>query len=257
MSIDPPAGPPNDPSSAGSSYPQSAPVYSPPPQKKSSMPWIIGGCGCALLLALAAAATVLVLYLASKNSGEKSQGGSRGGTSGGTTTFLATPGTIPADLRDKFVAFKFDYPSNFQVEPSARNFIKVSESVTEGGGEFTRENFAVGYVTMPTADADNNVVYPQLLAQLSSQFGSQFAQYREIAQMPETVAGNRGRAMTFQAAINTTPVFGKVILVRKAGSARGVCLIMLATPKDPAIKSVADVGAKGDLPGILASFELL
>ena len=255
MSNEQPPNQPNYPSSGGPSYPQPGPVYSTPPEKKSSMPWIIGGCGCALLLALAAAATVLVVYLASK---KDDGGGTRGGgRSGGTTTFVATPEAVPAQLRDKFVAFQFDYPSNFEIEPSAQNFVKVSETVTEGGGEFTRENFAVGYITMPSANADNNALYPQLLSQLSTQFGSQFAQYRELAQIPETVAGNRGRAMTFQAMLNTTPVFGKVIVVRAAGNARGVCLIMLATPKDPAVKTVADVGVKGDLAQILASFKFL
>jgi hypothetical protein len=220
------------------------------------MPWILGGCGCALLLALAAAATVLVVYLASKK--DDAGGGTRGGgRSGGMTTFTATPNDVPAGLRDKFVPFAFDYPANFRIEPSPQNFVKVTETVTDTGGEFTRENFAVGYITMPSANADNNVFYPQLLSQLSTQFGSQFAQYREIAQMPETVAGNRGRAMSFQAMLNTTPVFGKVIIVRNTGSARGVCLIMLATPKDPEIKTVADVGVKGDLAQILASFKFL
>ena len=259
MSNDQPPNQPNFPSSGGPSYPQPGPAYAPPPEKKSSMPWILGGCGCALLLALAAAATLFVLYLVGKNAQDKNKGGGTddGGTSGGMTTFVATQGNIPAGLRDKFVAFQFEYPSNFEIEPSTQNFVKVSESVTEGGGEFTRENFAVGYITMPTADADNNALYPQLLAQLSAQFGSQFAQYRELAQMPETVAGNRGRALSFQAMINVTPLFGKVIVVRNTGNPRGVCLIMLATPKDPEVKTVADVGVKGDLAKILASFKFL
>ena len=259
MSNDQPPNQPNDPSSGGPSYPQPAPVYAAPPEKKSSMPWILGGCGCALLLALAVAATILIVYLVNKNGEEKGRGrGTRGGgTSGGTTTFVATPDNVSAQLRDKFVAFQFDYPSNFSVEPSPQNFIKVSESVTEAGGEFTRENFAVGYITMTSANADNNAIYPQLLSQLSTQFGSQFAQYRELAQMPETVGGHRGRAMAFQAMLNTTPVFGKVIVVRAAGNTRGVCLIMLATPKDPEVETVADVGVKGDLAQILASFKFL
>lgn len=120
------------------------------------MPWILGGCGCALLLALVAAGTVFALYLVGKNAEKKNKGG--GTNRGGTTTFIATESNIPAGLRDKFVAFQFDYPSNFEVEPSTQNFVKVSESVTEGGGEYTRENFAVGYITMPTADADNNAL---------------------------------------------------------------------------------------------------
>ena len=254
MSNDQPPNQPNYPSPGGPSYPQPGPVYAAPPEKKSSMPWILGGCGCALLLALAVGATILIVYLVNKNAEQKGRGG---GTSGGTTTFVATPDNVSAPLRDKFVAFQFDYPSNFSIEPSPQNFVKVSETVREGGAEFTRENFAVGYITLTSGNADNNAVYPQLLSQLSTQFGSQFAQYRELAQMPETVAGNRGRAMSFQAMLNTTPVFGKVIVVRAAGNPRGVCLIMLATPKDPEVKTVADVGVKGDLAQILASFKFL
>ena len=259
MSNDQPPSQPSYPSSGSPSSPHLEHGYGAPPEKKSRMPWILGGCGCALLLALAAAAAVFVMYLVGKNAQEKrTHGGNRGGASAGeTSTFVATPDNIPAPLRERFVPFQFEYPSNFQIEPSPQNFVKVSESVTEGGGEYTLENFAVGYITLSSANADNNAVYPQLLAQLSSQFGSQFAQYREIAQMPETVAGNRGRAMSFQAMLNATPIFGKVIVVREAGNARGVCLIMLATPKDPAVKSVADVGVNGDLAQILASFKFL
>ena len=252
----PPPPPPNFPPGGGPSFPQPQPSYSPPvPEPKSRTPWLVGGCGCALLLVLIAIGTLLAIYFSKKPDG--GGGGGGGNAPGGMVTFTSTPDNIPAGLRDKFVAFQFQYPAKFVVKPGTENFVKVEESVSQGGGTTTLENFAVGYITMPTADADNNVFYPQLLSQLSTQFAAGFSGYREIAQVPETVAGFRGRAMTFQATIGTTPVFGKTIVVRETGNRRGVALIMLATPADPEVKSVADVGVKGDLAAILASFKFL
>jgi hypothetical protein len=251
--------PPDYPPQGGGSYPPGPGAYGAPvPEKKSAMPWIIGGCGCALLLALLIAGTIAVLYFVGKNAREREQGGdSRGGGTApsGMMTFVSTPDNIPAGLRENFVPFQFQYPAKFQVVTSPQNFVKVEES--DRSGSTTLENFAVGYITMPTPDADNNQYYPQLLAQLSKQFSGNFANYREIAQAPETVGGFRGRALTFQAAIGSTPVFGKTIVVRETGNRRGVALIMLATSADPEVKSVADVGVKGDLAGILASFKFL
>jgi hypothetical protein len=181
--------------------------------------------------------------------------------SSGTKTFVATEDNIPAKLRAHFTPFSFKYPDRFKLMPeSESNYVKVEESAgaTEGN---TMENFAVGPAWFPE-DADNNEVYPQLLSQLSPQFAQGFPGYKEIAQVPETVAGARGRAMLFQAQMkdesgDATTIYGKVIVVRQPKAKNGVVIIMLATSLDPDVKSAGDVGVKGDCAGILKSFKLL
>ena len=230
----------------------------------------MGGCGCILLIALLTAAIFIALYLIGKNAQEKAGNGSSEAptttstptatNASGMSTFVSSPDNIPPELRDKFVRFQFSYPSKFKVVPaSGGNFVKIEESMVEGGKVYTMENFAVGYMVLPSADADNSYFYPKLMTQLSEQFASQsgFENYVELAQSSETVAGHPARVMAFEAKIGETPIYGSTILMREQSSARGVTLILLATPKDPAIKSVSDVGVKGDLPGILASFKFL
>jgi hypothetical protein len=228
-------GHPTTPSGAGS-QPGSSTKY-----------WLIGGCGCAALLALIAVVVLAVAYFVGKNAQRTTGGG------GATTTFTATQDNIPPRLRENFVPFAFDYPANFRIVESPANFVKVEES-TDGT---TLENFAVGYLIVPSADADNNAYYPELLGQLRNQFSKQFSGFKEIAQAPETVAGQRGRAMIFEARIGTTPLYGKAILVREPDNPRGVLMILLATNADPEIRSAADVGVRGDLPQILQSFRFL
>ena len=50
-------------------------------------------------------------------------------------------------------------------------------------------------------------------------------------------------------------VWGRVVLLPKPSSKKGVTLTMLASNLAPEIKSAADVGEKGQLPNILKSFK--
>jgi hypothetical protein len=177
-------------------------------------------------------------------------------------TYASTPENIPAGLREHFVPFEFNYPKKFEIVPSEENFVKIEEAIRGGAeGDFTLENFAVGFITVP-ANADNNTVYPVLLKQLAEQLAKGFPGFKQISQGPETVAGERGRVMLWQALMKGTPkgdvtFYGKVLLVRRPAQPHGVAIIMIATSLDPEVKSPSAVGVKGDLAMVLRSFKLL
>jgi hypothetical protein len=53
------------------------------------------------------------------------------------------------------------------------------------------------------------------------------------------------------------PIWGRIVILPNVeGKKNGVMLVMLATPLAPDVKSVNDVGVKGELPVILNSFKL-
>lgn len=183
----------------------------------------------------------------------------------GWKTFVNSMATTPAGLKEHFVGFSFSYPGKFEIIPGESNFIKIEESLADpAAGNFTLENFAVGYITASAGvlpGMDQDLIFPMLLQQLSAQFAKGFANYKEVAQVPESVAGLRGRALLFEAEIKGTDkgdikFYGKTLVAREQGKEKGVAIIMLATSLDPEVKSPADVGVKGDLAPILGSFRL-
>ena len=184
----------------------------------------------------------------------------------GWQKFVNTKATTPAGLKEHFVDFSFSYPpAKFEIIPGESNFIKVEErTVDPVAGNFTLENFAVGYITASAGvlpGMDQDLIFPMLLEQLSKQFAGGFAGYKEVAQVPENVAGLRGMALLFEAELKGTAkgdvkFYGKTIVAREQGKEKGVAIIMLATSLDPDVKSAADVGVKGDLAPILNSFRL-
>jgi hypothetical protein len=176
-------------------------------------------------------------------------------------SYNSLSGNIPADMQEHLVPFTFSYPLEFEIVPSSGNFVKVEEGTAPGTDDnFTFENFGVGYFNIPS-DGVDAVAMPLLIEQLGSQFAAGFPGYREVAQFEEGVSGYKGRAMIFESELKGTPkgdvkIFGKLVMVRKPGATKGVTIIMLATTADPEIKTVYDVGVKGDLPGIIQSFKL-
>jgi hypothetical protein len=242
--------------------PPAYPSYVPPqpPQKKSALPWIIGGCGCLFLVGLVGLGILGFGFYAAQQAEGK-----------GSNSVFVVPSDwkrynsmsaqIPASMQEHLVPFTFSFPPQFQIVPSSGNFVKVEEGTAPGTEDnFTFENFGVGYFNIP-GDGVDAVAMPMLIAQLGSQFAAGFPGYREVSQFEEEVSGYKGRAMIFESELKGTPrgdvkIFGKLVMVRKPGATKGVTIIMLATTEDPEIKTVHDVGMKGDLPGIIQSFQL-
>lgn len=182
-------------------------------------------------------------------------------------TYVNIKEKLPAKLQPRFVAFSFDYPSSFVLQPQSEiNFVKVEQSASSGSGK-TAENFAVGSASfsMPSMpggldDFFGNVLYDQLLDQLGQQFAKGFHNYKEVKKVNETVSGIKCRAALFQADLDDsdeTMIYGKTIVVHPPGKDKGVTIIMLATSLDPDIESADDLGVKGETAAILRSFKLL
>ena len=175
-------------------------------------------------------------------------------------TYVNVKENLPSGLQPNFVAFSFNYPKGFQLQPQSDvNFVKVEKYAAAGKGN-TAENFAVGYAWFNPPEADSDALYDKLLDDLGKQLSGSFHNYKEVKRVPETVDGVKSRAALFQADFNDpgkTMIWGKTNVVHPRGKKNGVTILILGTALGRDVKSAEDLGAKGDTAEILRSFKFL
>lgn len=258
------------------------------------MPWILGGCGCLALIAIVLTIAGVALYRAKQKVVEfkedfrsslrkidenqpspsvsprssiapsfTSSPSSRSDTTAprsGGNTYTNEKDKLPATLQSNFVAFSFQYPKSFSIQPQSDvNFVKVEKYAAAGKGN-TAENFAVGYAWFDPPTAQSDALYDKLLDQLGPQLSGGFHNYKELKRMPVTVDGVQSRAALFQADFNDaakTMIYGKTIVVHPPGKKNGVTILILGTSLGRDVKSADDLGTKGDTADILRSFKFL
>lgn len=269
------------------SPPPRTPVYTPPPgapAKRSPLPWILGGCGCLTLILIAIVIVAMATYRAKQKVTEfkadfksalqsiddknprpsippprNSETETRS-PKAGWHTYTNTKENLPPALQPNFVAFSFDFPKSFAVQPQSDvNFVKVEKYASAGKGS-TAENLAVGYAWFTPPDAQSDALYDKLLDDLGRQLAGTFHNYKELKRMPETIAGVASRAALFQADFNDaarTMIWGKTIVVHPPGKKNGVTILLLGTSLGRDIRSAEDLGVKGESAEILRSFRFL
>jgi hypothetical protein len=284
----PPEVPPSPPPPSPTIPPPKAPIYTPPagvPPKKSSMPWILGGCGCLTLLLILALVIGFMVYRGQKNVTEfkrdfksalksidedqrtvatptpsTTTDSATRSSKAGWSTYSNVKDSLPENLQSHFIAFSFDYPKTFLLQPQSKmNFVKIEKPATVGKDN-TAENFAVGYASFTPPNAESGPLYEQLLDDLGKQIGRVFHNYKELTRIDETVAGVKSRATLFQADFNdaaNTQLYGKTIVVHPPGKEKGVTILILGTSLSRDIRSAQDLGTKGDTAEILRSFKFL
>jgi len=253
------------------------------------MPWILGGCGCLTLLAIILTIVGIAVYRAKqrvvefkedyksalKSVDQKPLTGpsivprvsvtptSRVETIApktGWNSYVNVKENLPSGLQPNFVAFSFNYPKSFNLQPQSDvNFVKVEKYAAAGKGN-TAENFAVGYAWFNPPDADSDELYNKLLDDLGQQLSGGFHNYKELRRIPETVDGVRSRAALFQADFNDaakTMIWGKTIVVHPPGKKNGVTILILGTSLSRDVKGADELGVKGETADILRSFKFL
>jgi hypothetical protein len=182
---------------------------------------------------------------------------------GNTVEFVNSRGNLIGKLAENYVDFSFNYPKSWSIDPEtqkpgATNFIKVEKS----DADFTMENFAVGYFSGSGSAAGDKLLYPQLVSQLAGQFSKSFPNFQKVSEGSVTVGVYDAYEYRFNSLFKDTPkgdlpIWGRMVIIPNVeGKKNGVIMIMLATPLAPDVKSVNDVGVKGELPVILNSFKL-
>ena len=176
--------------------------------------------------------------------------------------FVNSDGNVDGKLAEHFVEFSFYYPERWSKDPNAgvpgaTNFVKVERRLPP---DLTQENFAVGsYVSAGSAEGDR-AAFHTVAENLSAQLAKKFPEYRKVSEGATKVGVYDGYGFRFESISRNTDrgninLWGRVIILPPAGGSRdGVTLLMLATSLAPELKSVDDVGVKGELPMMLESF---
>jgi hypothetical protein len=176
--------------------------------------------------------------------------------------FVNSNKDLDGKLAEHFVDFNFYYPERWVRDakagvPGATNFAKVERRLPP---DFTQENFAVGWYSSSGSEANDRALFPTLTENLSAQFAKNFPDYHKVSE-GETKAGvYDGYEFRFESSSRNTAkgdlkVWGRVIFIPPVdGGKNGVTLLMLATSLAPELRSLDDVGTKGELPMILESF---
>ncbi len=252
------------PPAGGQNFPPAGGPYAQPPAppKKSKTPWIIAGVGCVVLVGIIIVALVGGLaYIGSRVQSTQTKDVPTATQPAATKQYVNTRTNRTGDLAKNFVDFSFYYPDTWvEDDDPSPNFVRVERKVAdEELGNFTQENFAVGWVS-GTGTALDKQLMPKLAAQFNEQFGAQFPNYQKVSEGETKFGQYEGYEFKFTARKEDTPkgdltLYGRVVILPPpAGQTRGVALVMLATNLAPEIHSVDDVGVKGELPVIIDTF---
>ncbi|HLL71758.1 MAG TPA: hypothetical protein VK363_10020 [Pyrinomonadaceae bacterium] len=248
------------PSGAPNYAPSGMPQGQPPKSKKG---WIIGGVvGCLLLIIIIVIAVGGLAYLGIKKAEETAKTFNRNANApaprqaSNTRQYVNSREGRTGKLSENFVDFSFYYPDGWEIdEDPAPNFVRVERKlVDDDGGNFTQENFAVGWVSA-TGTALDKQLMPKLAAQFNTQFAAQFPNYKKVSEGETQVGPYEGYEFRFTAEKNNVNFWGRVaMLPPPSGQTKGVALVMIASDRAPELSGVEDVGEKGELPVILDSF---
>lgn len=176
--------------------------------------------------------------------------------------FVNSKEHLSGQLAEHYVDFSFYYPERWQKDPTAgvpgaRNFAQVERRLPP---DFTQENFAVAWNSSAAPVAENRALFHTLAENLGAQFAKKFPGYHKVSEGETKVGVYDAYEFRFEGeSANTAKgdlkLWGRVVfLPPQDGGKDGVTLLMLATSLATELKSVNDVGVKGDLPMLLDSF---
>lgn len=181
------------------------------------------------------------------------------------TEFVNSSASLDGKLAEKFSAFSFYYPNNWELDPKsgvagASNFVRVERRLPP---DFTQENFTVSwYDSKGTFEADKEAVFPTLVESLKSRLSKSYSEFKAISEGQTTINGIKGYELRFESVSRGTEkgditLWGRVVFLPpgKSGETNGIQLLMLTTSLAPELKSADDVGVNGELPVILNSFK--
>jgi hypothetical protein len=216
-------------------------------------PMILGGCGCLSLIA-----SLVLFASAFFVGGGHFSSFKRGMSSADAIVWRNTREGRTGPLAEHYVGFEFRYPKSWVLKPQGSdetNFVAIERKV-DGA---TYENLNVGYFATAGSKDRNLAIYPQLIAQLETQFGQQFSGLKKVHEGARKVGSYEGWEGLFTSTTidggKSVDVYTRVILLPTPDGTKGVALLMMGTSLSPDLHSPEDLGEKGDLPAILESFQ--
>lgn len=185
-----------------------------------------------------------------------------------TIYFENTKHNLKGDLLDNFAGFSLYYPKDWKangLQPgipgqSRGKFLDISRSTPDGR---IIEQMSVGYYPSKGTYAEDLPAFPELVAQTDETLRKLLPGYMRVSEAQIKVNGEwPAYELKFQAGGasadgGTLTVWGRRIFLPAArpGTHVGFEITLIATSLGGEVKSVDDVGVKGQLAPILYSFE--
>ena len=161
-------------------------------------------------------------------------------------------------LAENFVAFNFYYPNRWVKVPSTENFVTVERRLPP---DFTQERLGVApWYAPPDATTFDDAFFETLVAKDDANFAKNYPEYHKVSAGPVKVGSYDGYELRFESTSRGTDkgdltIWGREIFFPpREGEKTGVKLLILTTSLAPELKSMDDVGVKGELPMLLESF---
>ena len=180
--------------------------------------------------------------------------------------FTNSEASLDGRLAEHYVGFSFYYPNSWRSDPTAgvsgaSNFARVQKTQEDDTGEYLQESATFSwYTSNGTVEADASV-FPERVRSFSAQLAANLPGYEKVSENPTQINSLSGYEFRFKGIFENTgkgdlPYWGRAIFIPpgKAGDKNGVVIVLMASSLASGVKSVADVGEKGDMPLILESF---
>jgi serine/threonine protein kinase len=181
------------------------------------------------------------------------------------TGFENSKANLDGKLAENYLPFSLAYPQNWERNPNAgkpgaANFLDVSNRLPNG---LPLEQLIVSWYESKGSFKADRRSFPNLVKKLTAAYAKEIPDFRKVAENETKLNGRTAYEVKFAGNTKdeqgkTIKIFGRTIFVSPEtnDSKSGLTLTMLATDLSPSISSVSELGKKGELKGVLESFEL-
>ncbi len=178
-----------------------------------------------------------------------------------TNYFQNSKDSLSSEAAKNYLGFSLYYPQSWKLKEAKNNFLDVSKT---GENNLPVEQMLVSfYDSKGTFKADREL-FPKLLEKSNNDLKKALGNYQIISQGETNIQNGRWQAFEVKfESLGTAPNGEKITLwgrrlwipAQMTGLKNGYVITMLATSLSKDVKSVEDVGVKGELSNILETFE--
>lgn len=167
---------------------------------------------------------------------------------------------LKGDAEKNFLGFSLYYPKDWKKNDAKNNFLDVSKNTSSGTP--VEQMLVSFYDSRGTFDEDKEI-FPALIKDTKAMLKKIVPKFKPVSKGETTINGGwRAYEFNFVGAGKTAKgedikLWGRRLFVpaQRGGVKNGYVLTLLATSFSPDVKSVEDVGVKGDLSRVLETFE--
>lgn len=184
-----------------------------------------------------------------------------------TSFFQNSKQNVKGDLMRNFLPFSLYFPKDWQVNPTNESgktdvrgkFLDISKNTPDGKPS---EQMLISYYDSRGTYKDDKAKFSQLVKETNETLKKIIPNYQTLSEGETVINGWKAYEMKFQGGGTTGNgekliVWGRRLFIpaSRPGLKSGYEITMLATSLSPEVRSVDEVGVKGELAAILETFE--